>query len=179
MLTAHDYEQAVMSNRRGASGRLLVIAGLALAAAGPSCAAPRKAAELPAKAVTEKELAARYLQTPLENHRCKAAVYPHAKSGWRVVRVVSIAGRGPSFATALEALCRETDGLKLPAVVDIYYNRTPSGWSPNHEIRGTAVRYEDGFSPPHPPRITDIHPPELPQNNDVEPAPQGESGRRS
>ena len=179
MLRAHDYEKAVMSNRGGASGRLLVIAGLALVAAGPSCAAPRKAAELQFKAVAEKELAARYLQTPLENHRCKAAVYPHAKANWRLVRVVSIAGRGPSFATALEALCRETDGLKLPAVVDIYYNRTPSGWSANHEIRGTAVKYEDGFSPPHPPRITDIHPPELPQNNDVEPAPQGESGRRS
>lgn len=168
-----------MSKRTGASSRLLVVAGLALAAASPSCAASHKAAELPSKPVTEKELAARYLQTPLENHRCKAAVFPHAKANWRLVRVVSIAGRGPSFATALEALCRETDGLKLPAVVDIYYNRTPSGWSANHEIRGTAVKYEDGFSPPHAPKITDIHPPELPQNNDSEPAPQGEGGRRS
>ena len=153
--------------------------GLGLLALLAGCAGSRKAAEPLTKAATETELAARYLQTPLENHRCKAAVYPHAKSGWKLVRVVPIAGRGPSFATALEALCRETDGLKLPAVVDIYYNRTPSGWSPNHEIRGTAVRYEDGFSPPHAPKITDIHPPELPQNNDVEPAPQGESGRRS
>lgn len=149
--------------------------GCGLCALVAGCAAPRKAAEPLTKAATETELAARYLQTPLENHRCKAAIYPHAKAAWKLVRVVAISGRGPNFATALEALCRETDGLKLPAVVDIYYSRPPSGWSPNHEIRGTAVRYEDGFTPPRAPKITEIHPPELPTNTDEEPAPQGES----
>jgi hypothetical protein len=143
------------------------------------CAAPKKTIDPSNRAVTETELAARFLQTPLENHRCKAAVYPHAKSGWKMVRIAAVAGRGPSFATALEALCRETDGLKLPAVVDIYYSRTPSGWSPNHEIRGTAVRYEEGFTPPHAPKLSDVRPPEMPRNMDDEPAPQGEGARKS
>ena len=166
-----------MSTGKGAVR--VCIVGWVLTALGASCAAPKKPAESPTKAVTETELAARYLQTPLENHRCKAAVYPHAKPNWKVVRVSAVAGRGPSFATALEALCRETDGLKLPAVVDIYYSRTPSGWSLNHEVRGTAVRYEDGFAPPHPPKMSDVRPPEMPRNMDDEPAPQGEAGKKS
>ena len=178
MLKVHNHEQAAMSKRGGSSRVQLGIVGWALVALGASCAAPKKAADTPFKPVPESELAARYLQTPLENHRCKAAVFPHAKTSWKILRVSAVAGRGPSFATALEALCRETDGLKLPAVVDIYYQRTPSGWSPNHEIRGTAIRYEDGFVPPHAPKISDIRPPEMPQNSDDEPAPQGE-GRKS
>jgi hypothetical protein len=167
-----------MSKRGGTSGGRLGIVLCALGALGPSCATPKKAAEAPIKAASETELAARFLQTPLENHRCKAAVYPHAKNSWKIARVVAVAGRGPSFVTALEALCRETDGLKLPAVVDIYYSRAPSGWSPNHEIRGTAIRYEDGFVPPHAPKLSDIKQPELPKNGDDEPAPQGE-GQKS
>jgi len=169
--------EVAMSKRGGSSRVRLYIVGLALTALGSGCAAPKKNADSLVKAVPESELAARYLQTPLENHRCKAAIYAHAKSSWKIARVSAVAGRGPSFATALEALCRETDGLKLPAVVDIYYSRTPSGWSPNHELRGTAVRYEEGFIPPHAPKISDIKPPEMPQNTDDEPAPQGEAGK--
>ena len=179
MLKVHNHEQVAMSKRGVLCRVQLGIAFCAFTVLAAGCAAPKKSAEAPVKAVTETELAARYLQTPLENHRCKAAVYPHAKTNWKITRVVAVAGRGPSFATALEALCRETDGLRLPAVVDIYYARTPSGWSPNHEIRGTAVRYEDGFVPPHSPKISDIKPPEMPQNTDEEPAPQGEGPRKS
>jgi hypothetical protein len=150
-----------------------------LVTAALGCASTRKTVDVTSKAVSETDLAARFLQTPLENHRCKAAVYPHTKAGWRVTRVSSVSGRGPSFATALEALCREADGLRLPAVVDIFYARTPSGWSPQHEVRGTAVRYEDGFSPPQPPKLSEIKPPQMPGSNDDEPAPQGEAGRKS
>ena len=166
-----------MSKQGGTFGVRLGIALSMLGLLGAGCAAPKKAAETPIKAVSEAELAARYLQTPLENHRCKAAVYPHAKNSWKIARVIAVAGRGPSFVTALEAMCRETDGLKLPAVVDIYYSRAPSGWSPNHEIRGTAIRYEDGFVPPHAPKLSDIKQPDMPKNNDDEPAPQGEGSK--
>lgn len=123
---------------------------------------------------TEKELAMRKLQEPLEQTTCKVAIYPTAKQDWQVQRLQALVGRGKSFETALEALCREVEGRKLPAVVDIYYGRVPSGWSPNFEVRGTAVRFEGGFSPPPPPSRSSIHPPEMPTNIDVEPAPAGE-----
>ena len=131
------------------------------------------------RASTESELAARRLQPPLNQHLCSAAVYPNADQSWRMVRVVGLSGRGPDFISALEALCRETDGKKLPAVVDIYFTRAPSGWSNQYEIRGTAVRFEDSSQVPPAPDFNSIRQPEPPQNSDDEPAPQGESGKKS
>lgn len=142
------------------------------------CATARTKSTEKFKPTSEAELAARRLQEALDKHQCKAAVYPSAEPDWRVVRVQSLAGRGASFQTALEALCREADGKKLQAIVDIYYWRTPSGWSPSHELRGTAVRYEEGFTPPPPPAFADVRPPEMARSSDDEPAPAGEGGKK-
>jgi len=155
------------------------VASIALFAAAVGCAGPRASEAPSGKPISEQELAQRHLQAPLEQHLCKAAVYPTAGSDWRLVRVQSLAGRGVSFATALEALCREVDGQKLPAVVDIYFWRAPGGWSPNYELRGTAVRFEEGFSPPSPPAWENIKPPEMPTNLDEEPPPAGEGGKKT
>jgi hypothetical protein len=124
--------------------------------------------------IGEAELAAKKLQEPLDKHLCKAAIYPVARPDWKISRVQSLQGRGPSFQAALEALCREADGQKFPALVDLYYERAVTAWSPNHALRGTAVRYSDGFEPPPPPEIASIKPPEMPKPTDEEPAPSGE-----
>lgn len=145
---------------------------------GLGCTAPRKQVAEKFKPSSEAELAARRLQEPLEKHACKAAIYPVAESDWRLVRVASLAGRGSSFQTALEALCREADGRRLQAIVDIYYWRTPSGWSAYHELRGTAVRYEDQFTPPTAPAFADIRPPQMAHSSDEEPPPAGESSKK-
>src|SRR5436190_784562 len=84
-------------------------------------------------AMSMKVLAARKLQRPLTDHLCRAAVYPTTDKAWQVSRVATLSGRGPTFLEAPEALCREADGLRLPAVVDIYYFRAPDGWSETHE----------------------------------------------
>lgn len=125
--------------------------------------------------VGEAELAAKKLQQPLDTHLCKAVVYPTAKPDWKISRVVSLQGRGTNFQAALEALCREADGHKLPAIVDIYYERAVTAWSPSHAIRGTAVRYGEGFEPPPAPELGSIKPPDMPKSTDEEPAPSGES----
>jgi hypothetical protein len=65
--------------------------------------------------IGEAELAAKKLQEPLDKHLCKAAIYPVARPDWKISRVQSLQGRGPSFQAALEALCREADGQKFPA----------------------------------------------------------------
>ena len=46
-------------------------------------------------------------------------------------------------------------------------------------IRGTAVRFDEGFAPPEPPSWEKIRPPEMPANLDVEPAPAGEGGNKT
>lgn len=153
-------------------GAVLALLGLIGCKAAPSTVSDKRAS-------TESELAARRLQPPLNQHLCSAAVYPNADQSWRMVRVVGLSGRGPDFISALEALCRETDGKKLPAVVDIYFTRAPSGWSNQFEIRGTAVRFEDSSQVPPAPDFNSIRQPEPPQNSDDEPAPQGESGKKS
>jgi hypothetical protein len=155
------------------------VASIALLTAALGCATPR-ASEAPSnKPISEQELALRHLQAPLDQHLCKAAVYPSARPDWRLVRVQSLAGRGTNFATALEALCREVDGQKLPAVVDIYFWRSPGGWSPNFELRGTAVRFEEGFTPPEAPAWESIKPPDMPTNLDEEPPPAGEGAKKT
>ncbi|MCS6913583.1 MAG: hypothetical protein RMK29_05985 [Myxococcales bacterium] len=121
--------------------------------------------------MSEKVLAARKLQQPLSQHLCQAAVYPTADARWPLSRVATISGRGPTFLEALEALCREADGLKAQAVVDLSYRRLPNGWSPSHELRGTAVRFQ-GHAPP-PPRFAEIHPPPPPPRSGHEPPPGG------
>ena len=143
------------------------------------CAASRTVPLSAGQPTTEHDLANRQLQAPLEQHRCRAAVYPTARADWRIVRVRSLAGRGPNFTTALEALCREADGQKVAAVVDIYFWRAPGGWSPNYELRGTAVSFEEGFVAPDPPQWDTIRPPEMPKNLDEEPPPAGEAGKKS
>lgn len=153
-------------------GAVLALLGLIGCKAAPLAVSDKRAS-------TESELAARRLQPPLNQHLCSAAVYPNAGQSWRMVRVVGLSGRGPDFISALEALCRETDGKKLPAVVDIYFTRAPSGWSNQFEIRGTAVRFEDSSQVPPAPDFNSIRQPEPPQNSDDEPAPQGESGKKS
>ncbi len=145
------------------------VAGLCFLLGSAACGMSRSQQVEGFQPVSEKELAARQLQAPLDKHLCSAAVYPSAGAKWKLTRVAALAGRGPNFATALEALCREADGMKLPAVVDIYYWRTPSGWSPNYELRGTAVRYEEGFKPPEAPDFKDIHPPQMPHAGDEPP----------
>lgn len=153
-------------------GAVLALLGLIGCKAAPLAVSDKRAS-------TESELAARRLQPPLNQHLCSAAVYPNADQSWRMVRVVGLSGRGSDFISALEALCRETDGKKLPAVVDIYFTRAPSGWSNQFEIRGTAVRFEDSSQVPPAPDFNSIRQPEPPQNSDDEPAPQGESGKKS
>ena len=166
-----------MTVRRSPGGRvrlgLLLLGGLAGFAGLPGCARLRGSDQL-LKPTPERELAARHLQTPLEKHLCKAAVYPTAATDWRLVKVASLRGRGVSFEAALESLCREADGQRLPAIVDIFYWRIPGGWTPNYELRGTAVRFEDGFSPPTPPEWGNIRAPDMPPTTDEEPPPAGE-----
>lgn len=163
--------------RLGMCLAVALLGGGALVSMG-GCATGRTKSTEKFKPTSEAELAARRLQETLDKHQCKAAVYPSADPDWRVVRVQSLAGRGASFQTALEALCREADGKKLQAIVDIYYWRTPSGWSPSHELRGTAVRYEEGFTPPPAPAFADLRPPEMARSSDDEPAPAGEGGKK-
>lgn len=129
--------------------------------------------------ISERELALRKLQAPLEQHLCKIAIYPSSRQDWQLQRIKSFSGRGKTFEAALEALCREVEGHKLPAVVDIFFARAPSGWSPTYEVRGTAVRFEDGFTPPQAPEWNSIRAPEMPANLDVEPPPAGEGGKTS
>jgi hypothetical protein len=123
--------------------------------------------------MSEKVLAARKLKQPLSRHLCQAAVYPSADRAWRVTPVAALSGRGTTFQEALEALCREADGLRLPAVADIHYIRPPSGWTGTQEVRGTGLAYEPGFTPPPPPGFAEIQPPPLPRAA-VEPPPAGE-----
>lgn len=125
--------------------------------------------------IGEAELAAKKLQDPLDKHLCKAAIHPIAKADWKLTRVASLIGRGPNFQAALEALCREADGQKFPAIVDIYYERAVTAWSPNHAVRGTAVRFGDGVDPPAPPELAAISPPLMPKATDDEPLPAGEA----
>lgn len=155
------------------------ITWIALLSATCGCAAGRSLPAPPGQPISERDLAMRQLQAPLDQHLCKAAVYPTARADWRLVRVKSLAGRGPDFNTALEALCREADGHKFPAVVDIYFWRAPGGWSPNYELRGTAVRFEDGFDAPDAPSWESIRPPDMPKNLDEEPPPAGEGGKKT
>lgn len=155
------------------------IAWMALWTVAAGCASSRMTPAPAGQPVSESELAKRQLQTPLEQHLCKAAIYPTARADWRLVRVKSLAGRGPDFTSALEALCREADGQRLPAVVDIYFWRAPGGWSPNYELRGTAVTFEDGFDPPDAPAWNSIRPPEMPRNLDEEPPPAGEGAKKT
>lgn len=152
---------------------LLSSSALALGLLG-GCAAEGPVVVAENQPMSEKVLAARKLQRPLSEHMCRAAVYPQSDKGFQVSRVATLAGRGASFAEALEALCREADGLRLPAVVDIYYFRVPDGWSGVHEVRGVGVSYDAGFTPPQPPPFEGIRPPQPPQRTAAEPAPSGE-----
>lgn len=122
---------------------------------------------------SEKVLAARKLQQPLSQHLCKAAIYAQPERGWPLSEVTPITGRGPSFPAALEALCREADGLRLDAVTNIQYRRLPGGWSPAHELTASAIRFQAGFAAPAAPRFEDIPPPG-PVVWDKEPPPAGE-----
>lgn len=140
-----------------------------------ACATNKSLIDKNAGPIGEAELAAKKLQEPLDKHLCKAAVYPLARPDWKVTRVVSLQGRGTNFQAALEALCREADGQKFPAIVDVYYERAVTAWSPNHALRGTAVRYSEGFEPPAAPELTSIKPPEMPKSTDEEPAPYGDA----
>lgn len=123
--------------------------------------------------VSERVLAARRLQAPLSQHLCQAAVYPVQPPSVHASRVTALAGRGKNFPEALEALCREADGLKVPAIVDIYYWRNPGGWSDTHEVRGVAIRFEEGTAAPAPPKFADIQPPKMPDLRE-EPPPASE-----
>jgi hypothetical protein len=155
------------------------IAWIALWTAAAGCASSRSVPAPAGQPQSERDLASRQLQAPLDQHLCKAAIYPTARADWRIARVKSLSGRGTNFATALEALCREADGLGLPAVVDIYFWRAPGGWSPNYELRGTAIRFEEGFAAPDAPAWDSIRPPEMPKNLDEEPPPAGEGGKKT
>lgn len=135
------------------------------------CSAQVQAPAAAHEPMSEKVLAARKLQQPLSQHLCQAAIYPAADARWEMSRVAVISGRGPTFREALEALCREADGLKAPAVVDLYYWRLPDGWTRSHEVRGTAVRFQ-GSAPP-PPRFAEIQPPPPPDRSGSEPPPGG------
>jgi hypothetical protein len=138
-----------------------------------SCGGPEKVQAPASQAISEKVLAARKLQQPLDTHLCQAAVYPTSAAEWQVTRVQVLSGRGKTFQAALEALCREADGLRLPAVTDITYVRLPGGWADAHELRGMGIRYESGFVPPPPPPFQSIPPPEM-QMPAQEPPPSGE-----
>jgi hypothetical protein len=162
----------VTPSKRSARAQIAILLALCVGA----CVTNKSLLDKKAGPVGEGELAAKKLQAPLDKHLCKAAVYPMTKSDWKVARVVSLQGRGPNFQAALEALCREADGQKFPAIVDIYYERAVTAWSPNHALRGTAVRYGDGFEPPPPPEIASVTPPSMPKPTDEEPAPAGEVG---
>lgn len=157
----------------GRSARLLVSAVAIASIVG--CASGKALSEKKIGPIGEAELAAKKLQEPLEQHLCKAQIHPAAKPDWKMVRVVSLLGRGPTFVAALEALCREADGQKFPAIVDVYYERAVTAWSPNHSVRGTAVRFSDGFEPPAPPEHSAIAPPPMPKATDEEPLPAGEA----
>jgi hypothetical protein len=147
--------------------------GLAITALLGGCASG-SAAVNPGSPVPEKELAMRRLQQPLDQHLCKVAIYPTAGRDWQLERLQGLAGRGQSFAAALESLCREGEGRRAVAIVDLYYQRLPNGWSSSYEVHGTAVRFDAGFAPPPAPNWESIRPPEMPTNLDAEPAPQGE-----
>lgn len=142
-----------------------------------ACATAKPQTKAAIEPISEAELAAKKLQQPLEQHLCSASVYPKSSPDWKIKRVVSLQGRGENFHAALEALCREADGQKFPAVVDIYYERALTAWSQHHAIRGTAVRYIDGFAPPTAPELSTIKPPETPKLTDEEPAPFGEGAQ--
>ncbi len=139
-----------------------------------SCGGPARVQAPVSQAISEKVLAARKLQEPLEKHLCQAAVYPTSAADWRAERVPGLSGRGKSFLAALEALCREADGLHLSAVTDISYVRVPGGWSDSHELRGVGLRYEAGFARPPAPRFETISPPEM-SIPVSEPPPSGEA----
>lgn len=172
-----DRQPIASSSRSGSqdfAGRLSPIP-IALMLALGACATSKSPAGQRVGPMGEAELAAKKLQQPLDTHLCKAVVYPTARPEWKVARVVSLQGRGANFQAALEALCREADGHRLPAVVDLYYERAVTAWSPNHAIRGTAVRYGEGFEPPPAPELGSIKPPDMPKVTDEEPAPSGEA----
>ncbi len=172
-----DHQPSASFKRSGSphhSGRLVPIP-IALMLVLGACVTSKSPAGQRVGPMGEAELAAKRLQQPLDTHLCKAVVYPTARPDWKISRVVSLQGRGTNFQAALEALCREADGHRLPAVVDLYYERAVTAWSPNHAIRGTAVRYGEGFEPPPAPEMGSIKPPDMPKSTDEEPAPSGEA----
>lgn len=152
--------------------------GLLLFAGFLGCAPPRGGTAPQVGPLSEQQLAQRRLQASLEQSLCKVAVYPAAQSAWKLERLHALTGRGPQVEQALEALCREAEGLGHPAVVDVTLWRVPSGWSPDYEVRGIAVRFEDGFSPPDPPALRSIKPAAMPAG-DEEPPPVGEGKRNA
>jgi hypothetical protein len=168
----------MMPSTRSTEAGLLLVFGLATAVLHGGCAGGQ-ATTIPGAPVSEKELAMRKLQQPLDQHQCKIAVYPSAGRDWQLERMQGLVGRGASFATALESLCREAEGRRAGAVVDLYYQRVPNGWSSTVELRGTAVRFETGFQPPPAPEWESIRPPELPTNLDSEPSPEGEGAGKT
>lgn len=134
-----------------------LIPGLVLALGLAACAtAPER--EGGVEPMSERTLAARKLQKPLTEVQCRAAVYPALGRDWPAESRVPVVGRGPSFAAALEALCREADGVQASAVGDLSY-RAPVGWGPSHEVRGTALRFSTGFSAPAAPERAALSPP--------------------
>ncbi len=164
-----------LAARSRSGGRCLIgLMAIGLGCSIGACATAKPPAAAAIEPISESELAAKKLQKPLDQHLCAAAVYPKAAPDWKIKRVVSLQGRGENFQAALEALCREADGQKFPAVVDIYYERAFTAWSQHHAIRGTAIRYVEGFVPPQAPDPTSIKPPEMPKLTDDEPAPYGE-----
>lgn len=130
------------------------------------CAAPAPAVNF--EPMSERTLAARKLQTPLTQRACRAAVYPRTDAGWPVATAVPIVGRGETFTAALEALCREADGQGAVAVADLFH-RPATGFSPSHEVRGTALRFAPGFTPPPAPDREAIPPPPRPSPGDEPP----------
>lgn len=162
------------SGSQSLSGRTLLIPIAVMLAFG-GCVVNKNLVGKSVGPMGEAELAAKKLQLPLDTHLCKAVVYPTSRPDWKISRVVSLQGRGANFQAALESLCREADGQRLPAVVDIYYERAVTAWSQHHAIRGTAVRYGDGFEPPPAPELGSIKPPDMPKATDEEPAPSGEA----
>lgn len=171
--------RSLVSSIRSRSGQRSLIGLLAIGAslAMGACSTAKLQTKAAIEPISESELAAKKLQQPLDQHLCAASVYPKSSPDWKIKRVVSLQGRGENFQAALEALCREADGQKFPAVVDIYYERAVTAWSQHHAIRGTAIRYVDGFAPPQAPELASIKAPEMPKLTDEEPAPYGEASQ--
>lgn len=97
--------------------------------------------------ISEKTLARRKLQIPLDQHHCKTRVLL-TTSAPKAITLGPVVGRGPSYQEALEALCREADGLLATAVTQIVWY-PPTSWSSStHQLRATALRHPDGLPPP-------------------------------